>query len=313
MNNALLIYHDDPDGWTSAEIAFSQLGNAELLPINHGSEFPWEKVAGGREVWMVDFSLQPFDQMVRLAEKAKPLVWIDHHISAIEERLAEAAAAGFNPRGIRRVSVGNDEIAGRGNGQVAGCELTWHFCWHGRPLPEAVRLIGRFDVGDWGDGRPLEFKYGFESEGENLRPGLDSLLWRRLLWSPDPVAIENLIRDGRAIKRWADFTSARAAERAVFDVELEGKTWLASNGSRGTPDPERHVGTVTFRYLGSMRKWDVGLVSLRPEEVSAAKIARKHGGGGHDAAAGFQVVELPFDLPSPNIDEWILLQLNGVR
>ena len=80
----ICFYHSaDLDGHCSGAIVRKKYPDVELIGINYGDEFPWEKIPGNLVI-MVDFSLQPFDDMVRLLEMGD-IVWIDHHKSAIED------------------------------------------------------------------------------------------------------------------------------------------------------------------------------------------------------------------------------------
>lgn len=300
----ILFYHDDPDGWTAGAIVASRLKWVECLPINYDQGFPWERVRG-QDVWMVDFSLQPFDLMERLAREARRFTWIDHHVSAIDE----ARRRGFDVPGILRSEVADGEIDGRRGGKVSGCELAWWYCYPDRQPPEFVLEIGKYDVGDWGDGRPIRVKLGFEAEGDVMRPSSPlSSRWSRLLLSPDPFVVRDMEARGAAIEAWRKVTDARAAKQAAFPLSWEGRRWLAVNGrSPDGLDLDGYDGAVTFWYSGSVGVWKIGLLSADPEAFSVADLCKKHGGGGHDAVGGFGAKELPFKLPLKRVDvgEWI--------
>jgi hypothetical protein len=308
--NEVLFYHDDPDGWTAGAIVASRVRGIECLPINYDQPFPWSRVRGA-DVWMVDFSLQPFSLMERLAREAGSLTWIDHHVSAIDE----ARSRGFDVLGVRLSEVRRGQIEGRGAGLVSGCELTWWYCYPDRCLPEFVEVIGRFDVGNFGDGMPLRVKLGFEAEGEAMRPSspLPSG-WDRLLFASDPFAVRDLESRGGAIEAWRKVVSARDARQAVFPLSWKGRRWLAVNGrSFDGLDLDGYDGALSFWYSGPSGGWKVGLLSADPEAFSVAALCKEHGGGGHDAVGGFMVKSLPFALPLKRLamDEWIEEKLRG--
>lgn len=161
--NPICFYHRaDFDGVCSAAIVKKFVPGCELYGIDYGDPFPWDKVMDGpqvsaaeleagsglprRQVYMVDFSLPP-DEMKRLAE-VSDLTWIDHHKSALDSNM-----------GL--------EVLGYQTSALAGCELTWLWFTRGESekylvrgmdptaeqvsrLPEAVRLLGRYDVFDLG-------------------------------------------------------------------------------------------------------------------------------------------------------------------
>ena len=60
-------YHSaDLDGHCSGAIVKYAHPECELIGINYGDKFPWESIGQDETVYMVDFSLQPFSDMIRL-------------------------------------------------------------------------------------------------------------------------------------------------------------------------------------------------------------------------------------------------------
>src|SRR5574340_1146574 len=146
-------YHSaDLDGKCSAAIVKLTFPDVELIGINYGDPFPWDRIEGGETVFMVDFCLQPFEDMERLNSICH-LTWIDHHNTAIEE----ARRRSFCVSGAERTEVGK-----------AGCELTWEHCMRSVPLPKSVFWLGRYDVWDHHN-HPgsLEFQYGMRLHDSN--------------------------------------------------------------------------------------------------------------------------------------------------
>ena len=141
-------YHSvDLDGHCSGAIVKLEYPECEMFGINYGQAFPWDKVKGGEKIFMVDFALQPFDNMERLDNKAH-LVWIDHHKSAIDE----AHKRGFIARGGQVLEVGK-----------AACELVWEYMRPEIPTPPAVTYLGRYDVWDHSDNPKNKMLYGDNS------------------------------------------------------------------------------------------------------------------------------------------------------
>jgi len=110
------------DGKCSAAIALryerERFGrDCELYPINYGDPFPWSLITPRRTIYMLDFSLQPYSDMLRLGEECRKvsavLHWIDHHRTAADE--ARASGPPLCSQGI--VEEGQ-----------AGCELTGTTC-----------------------------------------------------------------------------------------------------------------------------------------------------------------------------------------
>jgi oligoribonuclease NrnB/cAMP/cGMP phosphodiesterase (DHH superfamily) len=230
--NPICFYHKaDLDGVCSAAIVKHFVPECELYGIDYGDEFPWDKVdttkSGGlaaRAVYMVDFSL-PCEGMVYLAEVSN-LTWLDHHKTALK------ANAGLRARGMRDTTR-------------AACELAWAwmslfpdpekmtdsytFEEFDGDLPEAVRLLGRYDVWDkdhpqW-ESRILPFQYGMRAQEGAYDP--ESELWTRVM-DPTDEDIERgyMVEYGEMILRYQAEVNRKACEAGAHEF-----VWTM-------PDPE---------------------------------------------------------------------------
>ena len=103
----ITIYHDDYDGHAAGSIVKEAYPSTKMYATNYGRPFPWEEIGGGEIVYLLDYSLQPYEDMLRLMNLAR-LIWIDHHKSAIAE--------------AKKHKFPNTYVVAEG---VAGCELTW--------------------------------------------------------------------------------------------------------------------------------------------------------------------------------------------
>ncbi|OQY26515.1 MAG: hypothetical protein B6243_14140 [Anaerolineaceae bacterium 4572_5.2] len=101
----LCLHHDDADGLCAGAIVRRRFGDAvELHEIDYGRPIPWDKIEAAETVIITDFSL-PKDDMLKIYEaKGENFIWIDHHISAIEEMSDFESIAGL--RGKRRNTSG---------------------------------------------------------------------------------------------------------------------------------------------------------------------------------------------------------------
>src|SRR5574343_711335 len=109
-------YHSaDLDGHCSGAIVKHFVPEAIMHPINYGDEFPWDKIEPDDTVYMVDFCLQPFEEMESLiVALGKRFIWIDHHATAIRQFVVRKPIHGS--KCLARYEVGK-----------AGCELTWEW------------------------------------------------------------------------------------------------------------------------------------------------------------------------------------------
>jgi oligoribonuclease NrnB/cAMP/cGMP phosphodiesterase (DHH superfamily) len=290
----LCIYHNaDLDGKCSAAIAMRYLTQAgssvELLGINYGEPFPWERVDKDTAVVMLDFSIQPFEGMLELNRKAGSFTWIDHHSSAIVD---------YEAQDVRwTTKLRTDQAA---------CELTWEHYHGADAMPKSVYWLGRYDIWMWkGMKDVLEFQYGLRS----VQNGPTDAIWDALLI----VTMENnrvadsLVDAGRHILRYNKLQDDIYAKATCFEIEWHGLRFIASNAQLTNSalfdsvfNPEKHDAMMTFGYRKG--KWTVSMYAERDicniRGFHLGEIAKEYGGGGHPGAAGFQCLELPFPLPT---------------
>lgn len=263
----ICFYHKaDLDGVCSAAIVKHFVPECELYGIDYGETFPWElaeyRASSAREVgdfkrtvYMVDFSL-PAEDMRRLAEISK-LIWIDHHKTAIDAY----EATGPNPFifGVRRTDL-------------AACELCWWALGQNSradneqiPTPEAVRLLGRYDV--WDKDNPewnkiMAFQYGCRTlDGAYdpasdmwptmlsfMPPDKDGYVWYNLsledqskLTRVYDVSIGRCVDLGTVILRYQAEQNHRACETGAQMVHFDDSRW-------STPHPASTDSIHNWKY-----------------------------------------------------------------
>jgi len=289
MSKAICFFHSaDLDGHCSGAIVKHEMGDAvELRGINHGNPFPWDEVHG-RDVIMVDFSLQPFSDMVLLHKVSSHLTWIDHHKSAIDDYNAYRQGSDE-----RRFWDGKLEI-GKG-----ACELTWEYyypTWKENYMPGAVRLLSLYDV--WKhdqDDDALPFQFGMRMfETYPTKPEAMEL-WTDLFTKH--AAPRDIISKGKTILAYQDQQNEAYANSAAFETELDGLKCIAINKMLTNSqmfdsvwDENKYDAMLTFGYRD--KKWTFSLYATKPS-VDVSVVAKARGGGGHAQAAGFQCISLP--------------------
>lgn len=164
------IYHSiDLDGWMSAAIVkhwhmnylhsivnkIEKVNTLDFIGYNYGQPIPdlseYDKVImcdisfsnkGGVAQEMIDLF-----GMNTLTDKR--FIWIDHHDSSIN---------------LYYKNTIDYFIHGSLNVHYAACELTWMYFFPDEPIPEIVRLLGRYDCfghkGTDEEQKVLEFQYG---------------------------------------------------------------------------------------------------------------------------------------------------------
>lgn len=269
--STICLYHDDPDGCSSAAVVRRALGPALLLqPMEIGDPIPWEAIEGCEQVVMVDYSLVPED--MRRLGTGRDLVWIDHHKTSLSE-LAEVMAG----------------VPGEREDGVAACVLTWRTFFPGLATPRALQLIGDRDV--WRMEYPETRAFSEGLYQNDLDPANDSL-WIPLL-DGDPARLTELIERGGRLYEARIGSIIDAVARYGFETVFEGHRTLAIN-HRGNGDMGEYIRkagyTVAYCYSEAVRAGRLlTMVTLYSDQVDVSEIARKYGGGGHRGAAGFQI------------------------
>jgi len=322
MNPICFFHRCDLDGVCSGAIVKRFVPECEMHGFDYGDEFPWDKVEPGyendpaftmpvkRTVYMVDVSL-PIEDMRRLAEVSN-LVYIDHHKTAIAAWMERIPPARFFLKEA-----------------YAACEMCW--AWFNdhteegaietisidyRTMPEAVRLLGRYDVWDKDDPdwatRILPFQYAMRS-----LPGIydpTSLEWLRVLLfkgTMDRSEALSMLDLGDGILRFqaeqnravcADCAyEARLREPEGIKLKAPRKYYLLclNTPNRGSQnfdsvwDPERHDIMCAYATLKN-GMYRVSLYSTKPD-IDCGAICKMFGGGGHKGAAGFVCYKLPWE------------------
>jgi oligoribonuclease NrnB/cAMP/cGMP phosphodiesterase (DHH superfamily) len=116
----------------------------EFIGYNYGQPIP--DLSGYDRVVMCDISF-PKEEMIRLIKKIgnQNFIWIDHHISALKDILGDNVSEKVDKNGIKYFADTNSVIAGNRATNFAACELTWQYFFPDDPMPEIVRLLGRYD------------------------------------------------------------------------------------------------------------------------------------------------------------------------
>jgi oligoribonuclease NrnB/cAMP/cGMP phosphodiesterase (DHH superfamily) len=276
-------YHTDMDGKCAGAIVYkfykrdrdytvSMGEECQFIPINYNNDFPFDSIAPGEAIVIVDFSLQKEGEFQRLLEITEHVIWIDHHKTAIEKH------GDIQMEGIRRDGV-------------SGCELTWEYFYPRASVPRVVTLLGDYDI--WA------FKYGDDTK--NLQSGIrlhdtrpESPEWMRWLDSLyNPI---EMITEGVIATKYRDNYYAGLIKAWSFPVEFEGLRGIACNAGSVSSQLFDTAGDdydimIPFVYDGT--NWTVSLYTKR-DDLDVSEIAKKYGGGGHRKASGFQCGKLPF-------------------
>lgn len=301
-------HHDDADGILSAALVnYYVKGEKKFISSSYGMEINWEDIGLDDTVYIVDFSFPPheMDKLCLLAEK---VIWIDHHVSAINDWdkhlkiMREKFPQYKDIDGLRKIGV-------------AGCQLTEQYFYNspnknitkhqvnkpwitGAVGSELVETIGTYDV--WNKENPrvsfdraYKCMLGFLSRFATPESeGLDDFFMIEDTW----LMVENLVNDGDAIDKYLkNFQNEKIAKHA-FETKLFGKKALVANlplkGSAPLIDKYKEGDfdiMCVFSYNGRM--WEYSFYTEK-DNVNCAYICQNLAkddtkiGGGHRKAAG---------------------------
>ena len=268
----LCIYHlADHDGKGSAAIVKRKFKNVDFIGLNHDMVVPKDEIDKYEDIVVCDISL-PMDMMFDLNER-KNLVWIDHHISMIEEYET-------------RVKKGAKEIKGIRKNGAAAILLTWQYFFPDEEVPEGVKLLALNDLFDLRDSRVRPFEYAFQSLGVN-KPTDKS--WRDLF--SGKINVDEMVKKGEAILSYIKNRNHRLCKAMSFESEYMGYRCICANMPQGYSefyDGVKNIKEYDFMcnfFMNGKNAWNMSFYTAK-DDVDVSKIAATFGGGGHKKAAG---------------------------
>ena len=270
------IYHEaDLDGVMSAAIVskYFKRRDIDLLPYNYGKEIP--DVSKYDKVFVVDVSFGDRTSLLfdEWKDKGIDVTWIDHHKTAID------AMKDYNVKGKRRIGT-------------AACELTWEYLFDDIETPDVVELLSAYDVWDhdrfeWSD--VMAFQYGMRGYC-----GLDVDMAAKVM-DGDHDFIYDMIRNGEAILEYIVEKNRGEMDMFSFEADVFGYKAICMNTTEFNSatfeakyNPKKHDLMMPFCWNGRFFRCTFYTTK---EELDVSALARKAypGGGGHKAAAGFQL------------------------
>ena len=268
----LCIYHlADHDGKGAAAIVKRKFGNIDFFGLNHDMTIPKEEIEKHEDIIVCDISL-PMDVMFDLNDR-KNLIWIDHHVSMIEEYEA-------------RIKKGAKEIKGIRKNGTAAILLTWQYFFPDEDVPEGVKLLALNDLFDLRDKRVRPFEYAFQSLGVN-KPTDKS--WKDLF--AGKINVDEMVKKGEAILSYIKNRNHRLCKAMSFESEYMGYRCICANMPQGYSefyDGVKNIKEYDFMcnfFMNGKNAWNMSFYTAK-EDVDVSKIAATFGGGGHKKAAG---------------------------
>ncbi len=274
-----IFFHLDPDGCCAAAIAARYYnGEGKYIAWRHEMSFPYDEIEKDERVVVLDINLPP--ERDRLWGRTHDIVWVDHHISAIEKNGPWATELGMP--GIREVGE-------------AACVLAWRHFFPEQAMPSIVALIGDQDI----------WRFEFGDDTRALHYGLDlvdispkSVFWEGYLVPGSGIdTLEPLLVPGRAIHAYESKRRARMVREYAYETEIDGYKAVACNlrGNSAMFEELEKTYDVCIAYMYNGERYQISLYTLR-DDIDVSKTCEKFGGGGHAKAAGFFSDEIPWPL-----------------
>jgi len=264
-----VFYHKDcSDGFTAAWAFYKKFGLKDMVyqPLAHGDPLP--KMEDGAAIYMADFSLDRV-AIEQLAQK-HPLLILDHH------KTAQTALAGL--------SYAIFDL------QRSGAMICWEHLFPHEKVPAVVRYVQDKDLWQWQlpDSKAV---YAF----------ISTVPYEFVAWDQLAAALENdlshavqggkLLLQSDELKIKEIVSHARLINFAGYTIPVVNCMVLHSEVGNRLLDlyPQAPFSLSWFvNYQGKIRG------SFRSRgDFDVAEIALQFGGGGHKAAAGSFLPEVP--------------------
>lgn len=313
-----IFHHNDADGYAAAflvkdfyikEKNFSE-EDIVFYEMTYDKVFPLNKINKNDLVYIVDFSIEPYD-MCRLLQQTKMVTWIDHHISSIEKYFFWKDLI---------LEINDVDVAGIRLNGISGCGLTWLYLYNNirfcniedkndpvklytevinTNAPKYIKLINDWDVWNLKFDETKRFILA-------LSNNLTMDTFKQLDSNIENNILDNLIALGGEYEKYRDNWAAQLRKQYGYEVNM-------FVNSRPVSIYCLNVGNANSDYSGieNLNKYDIichycfngkfykySLYSNKDyiDCVALAKFFGGDNGGGHKGAAGFIHKELLFKI-----------------
>jgi nanoRNase/pAp phosphatase (c-di-AMP/oligoRNAs hydrolase) len=178
--------------------------------------------------------------------------------------------------------------------------LAWEHFFPNKSIPKGIELISLFDT--WQHefkSEILDFYRGLETDTDM---SINSKSWE-MIFENRLEFIQSVTNTGTIINKHIRSSNKQYAIEHAFETEFDGYKAIVINKAFG--------GSMAFDAVWDEDEYDIMIAFSRrcnkiwkfslyttKKNVDCSVIAKKYGGGGHKAAAGFELedTQLPFDI-----------------
>jgi len=291
-----IYHHNDIDGHASGALVSLGLQEFGVMPeyikyhrMDYGMPFDTSQIKYSIDtVYMVDFSLQPYERMLDLGRQlGHRLIWIDHHKTSKEFL---SAHPNFKYEGIVK------------DGKDAACMLVWKWFWDNKIPPSVLKAASQYDVWDMGGKIEWDVVLALQMVLRNLetRTSQSLALWRDILFDNTDYWSTELWKTGSILQKFNQNRQKELAQSHAYEGQFcKHKAIIMNTAEGGSHQFEVAFDTTGYEMMVAYRLhrgeyWVVNLYSNNPN-VDCGALAKRLGsegpynsGGGHRGAAGFQ-------------------------
>jgi hypothetical protein len=209
-------------------------------------------------VYMTDYAIQPNELMIQfwnwILDKGGKLVWIDHHITAIQN--------------LRHI-----EIPGLQHSAYSGCMNTWHHLYGNENIPMCIRFANDFDTWNkkseysW-DKQLYPLCYFVQSLGIDLNDNQNELVQTCYEMLLDNTYTDKCINVGKYIYRYL-LSEYKLASRKIYEINWNDYNCLLINSSfKGSTQFEQYENykdydiMISWSFTGN--SFQYGLYTTKP-------------------------------------------------
>lgn len=284
--NVHIYYHNDLDGYISANIVKTKVKNCILHQCKYPNViFNFSDTFDDDVIYILDFCFDD-KSMIKLNKYYRDnVIWIDHHKSSIDR----SKKFGFY-----------NLIGDRGIG-FSACELTLQ--WFNLRDSQFVKNVGQFDTFRNSNNRQyfheniLPFYFGCNFYIQKLKPQNYNV---KLNLINNQQFLNKINKIGKIIYKNKYNQFCEQCKNNSYVKKIWGYNVLCMNCSdKGSMvfqipnyfDQKKHDMMLIYNYDGT--KWNYGFYSpITKTNVDCSQIAKMYGGGGHKGASGCSTNEL---------------------
>lgn len=261
----VVLYHKKcPDGFSGAWVAYKKFGDsANYIPVSAGGIPP---VFSGKEVYMIDY-VPPEETLKDVIASNKSVMAIDHHASSQD-------LMPLMPGSVFEIDK-------------CGSVLAWEYFFPDWPLPTLLKYEQDVDLWKWQLPNTNELSLYLDLTDYNFND------WDKLAADfEDKETLAGIVKQAVLLVKYRDKQMREMIEEDAQLVEFEGMTINAINSLTSASA----LGNLLVKKRPPVALvWaeakDKIHVSLRSDgSIDVGVLAKKYGGGGHRAAAGFRIM-----------------------